>query len=139
MGGNAVLSYYQSFDMEGDSGIVARSFGTCVLVTRHRGRKRLLFQQHHRHYHQRQTLESTLRRLDTTAYDEMTSDVSVSRYRSDDDDDTTADRIRRTRRAGVSSNMYHLSEAASAAARHKSTQEEVQLLTIRGMSPKTFD
>ncbi len=32
MGGNAVLGYYQSFDMEGDSGIVARVFGTCVLV-----------------------------------------------------------------------------------------------------------
>lgn len=32
MGGNAVLGYYQSFDMEGDSGIVARVCGTCVLV-----------------------------------------------------------------------------------------------------------
>jgi hypothetical protein len=32
MGGNAVLGYYQSFDMEGDSGIVGRVFGTCVLV-----------------------------------------------------------------------------------------------------------
>ena len=32
MGGNAVLGYYQSFDMEGDSGIVARAFGTCVLI-----------------------------------------------------------------------------------------------------------
>ena len=34
MGGNAVLGYYQNFDMEGDSGIVARTFGTCVLLTR---------------------------------------------------------------------------------------------------------
>ena len=32
MGGNAVMSYYQSFDMEGDSGIVARAFGTCALI-----------------------------------------------------------------------------------------------------------
>ena len=33
MGGNAVMGYYQTFDMEGDSGIVARTYGTCVLVT----------------------------------------------------------------------------------------------------------
>jgi uncharacterized protein YbjQ (UPF0145 family) len=32
MGGNAVLGFVLSFDMEGDSGIVARVFGTCVLV-----------------------------------------------------------------------------------------------------------
>ncbi len=32
MGGNAVLGYYQSFDMEGDSGIVARCLGTCVFI-----------------------------------------------------------------------------------------------------------
>jgi hypothetical protein len=27
-GGNAVLGYHQSFDVEGDSGIVARTYGT---------------------------------------------------------------------------------------------------------------
>ena len=32
MGGNAVLGYHQNFDMEGDSGLVARTFGTCVLI-----------------------------------------------------------------------------------------------------------
>jgi C2 domain len=32
MGGNAVLGYHQEFDMEGDSGIVARAYGTCVLL-----------------------------------------------------------------------------------------------------------
>jgi len=32
MGGNAVLGYYQNFDMEGDSGIVGRTYGTCVLL-----------------------------------------------------------------------------------------------------------
>lgn len=36
MGGNAVLGYYQSFDEEGDSGIVARTYGTCVLLERKR-------------------------------------------------------------------------------------------------------
>ena len=34
MGGNAVLGYYQNFDVEGDSGIVARTYGTCVLLER---------------------------------------------------------------------------------------------------------
>lgn len=34
MGGNAVLGYHQSFDVEGDSGIVARTYGTCVLLER---------------------------------------------------------------------------------------------------------
>jgi C2 domain len=33
MGGNAVLGYHQEFDMEGDSGIVARAYGTCVLLS----------------------------------------------------------------------------------------------------------
>lgn len=37
MGGNAVLNYYQNFDMEGDSGLVARSYGTCVLIQRDDG------------------------------------------------------------------------------------------------------
>jgi C2 domain len=34
MGGNAVLGYHQNFDVEGDSGIVARTYGTCVLLER---------------------------------------------------------------------------------------------------------
>ena len=34
MGGNAVLGYCQNFDVEGDSGIVARSYGTAVLIRR---------------------------------------------------------------------------------------------------------
>lgn len=36
MGGNAVLGYHQNFDVEGDSGIVARTYGTCVLLERKR-------------------------------------------------------------------------------------------------------
>jgi len=34
MGGNAVLGYHQNFDFEDDSGLVARIFGTCVLIQR---------------------------------------------------------------------------------------------------------
>jgi len=35
MGGNAVLGYNHNFDVEGDSGTVARSYGTCVLLQKH--------------------------------------------------------------------------------------------------------
>lgn len=34
MGGNAVLGFQLNFDVEGDSGIVARTYGTCVLLER---------------------------------------------------------------------------------------------------------
>jgi len=34
LGGNAVLGYRQHFDVEGDSGLVARSYGTAVLLRR---------------------------------------------------------------------------------------------------------
>lgn len=33
-GGNCVLGYHQNFDVEGDSGIVARTYGTCVKLER---------------------------------------------------------------------------------------------------------
>lgn len=42
MGGNAVLGYHQNFDVEGDSGIVARTYGTCVLLERKRSLPRAL-------------------------------------------------------------------------------------------------
>jgi len=34
MGGNAVIGYCQNFDVEGDSGIVARCYGTAVMLSR---------------------------------------------------------------------------------------------------------
>ncbi|BFZ04098.1 hypothetical protein BsWGS_07137 [Bradybaena similaris] len=34
MGGNAVLGYFQNFDLEGESGIVVRAIGTAVALTR---------------------------------------------------------------------------------------------------------
>lgn len=34
MGGNAVLGYHQNFDFEGDSGLVARTFGTACIIQR---------------------------------------------------------------------------------------------------------
>jgi hypothetical protein len=42
MGGNAVLGYYQNFDVEGDSGIVARTYGTCVLMERNKRQQTVL-------------------------------------------------------------------------------------------------
>ncbi len=32
MGGNSVLGYHQEFDVEGESGIVARGYGTACLL-----------------------------------------------------------------------------------------------------------
>jgi hypothetical protein len=32
MGGNAVVGYHQFFDLEGESGIVARGYGTCCTI-----------------------------------------------------------------------------------------------------------
>jgi hypothetical protein len=32
LGGNAVIGYHQHFDIEGDSGIVARAYGTCATI-----------------------------------------------------------------------------------------------------------
>ncbi len=34
MGGNAVLGFRQALDVEGDSGIVARAYGTAALIVR---------------------------------------------------------------------------------------------------------
>lgn len=51
MGGNAVLAYSQNFDMEGDSGLVARTFGTAVIIEK-RKRHQLLAAAHGRNKNQ---------------------------------------------------------------------------------------
>lgn len=110
MGGNAVLGYYQSFDMEGDSGIVARVFGTCVLVEKRdrRGKVRLL------------------------------RDGESSFHGQTGSEDGQSDHERGGGGGGGGSsselvkNNYQLSEAAAAAKRHKESElGEVQLLTMK--------
>lgn len=44
MGGNAVLAYSQNFDMEGDSGLVARTFGTAVIIEKRKRNQMLAAQ-----------------------------------------------------------------------------------------------
>lgn len=45
MGGNAVLAYSQNFDMEGDSGLVARTFGTAVIIEKRKRNEELAVHQ----------------------------------------------------------------------------------------------
>ena len=60
-GGNAVLGYHQNFDVEGDSGIVARTYGTCVRLERlhphlqqqHKNQRQSQRHQNHHHHHHR--------------------------------------------------------------------------------------
>ncbi len=126
MGGNAVMGYYQTFDMEGDSGIVARTYGTCVLVTR---------DGYSNGIYRNAELDSDRENTPSRSHYRTTNTTG---NRSDDGEPLSNDTA--TARSPSSfvatGNMYQLSEAAAAAARHKeSTQDEVQLLTMREFGP----
>jgi hypothetical protein len=140
MGGNAVLGYYQSFDMEGDSGIVARTYGTCVLIEK---------KQDHRYsinasLRSKHSLLGGMKNRDRHRRNE---DVSTSaaakgeeerrkKRENDDDDDIDdgggSDGEESNGGKMILKNKHHLSEAAAAAAKHREIeQDEVQLLTIK--------
>ena len=126
MGGNAVMGYYQTFDMEGDSGIVARTYGTCVLVTQD-GYSNGIYR----------NAELDNDRDNTTSRSHYRT-TNTDGNRSDDGKPLSNDTA--TARSPSSfvttGNMYQLSEAAAAASRHKeTTQDEVQLLTMREFGP----
>ena len=137
MGGNAVLGYYQAFDIEGDSGIVARTFGTCVLLTR-RGQietqeKEIEMAAHHRRggsADDRMASSSSMRSKLLRTYSSgrsMRSDEMPDGQRPSPKDQVVSPMVTR----GV------LSEAAAAAARHmEGSQDEVQLLTLREFDPR---
>lgn len=118
MGGNAVLGYYQNFDMEGDSGLVARTYGTCVLIEK------------------KETVD--------IASDIASSDqrmIKATASGDDDDDDgralvsNTTPRQDMARSTGMILTM--MSEATAAAARQREgAQEEVQLLTMKDFGPR---
>ena len=140
MGGNAVLGYYQSFDMEGDSGIVARTYGTCVLIEKRRGQ--------HGNYSFDASLRMKRRAIDGGRRDHL-RDSSI--FDDDDDVGSNITPVIGDRKGGsgedvgngsdeeaseggkmIIKNKHLLSEAAAAAARHReSEQDEVQLLTIK--------
>lgn len=137
MGGNAVLGYYQAFDIEGDSGIVARTFGTCVLLTR-RGQiesqeKQIEIAAHHRRGASRDdgmanstSMRSKLLRSYSSGRS-LRSDEMTDGQRPSPKDQIVSPMVTR----GV------LSEAAAAAARHmEGSQDEVQLLTLREFGPR---
>ena len=137
MGGNAVLGYYQAFDIEGDSGIVARTFGTCVLLTR-RGQiesqeKQIEMAAHHRRgpsgddgMANSTSMRSKLLRSYSSGRS-LRSDEMTDGQRPSPKDQIVSPMVTR----GV------LSEAAAAAARHmEGSQDEVQLLTLREFGPR---
>lgn len=111
MGGNAVLAYRQSFDMEGDSGLVARTYGTCVLIQR-KEMVQLINNptaigpasgnEHHHHHH----------------HDEHSPHKELSR-------------------SSTGMMMAMINEATAAAQRQRDgAQEEVQLLTMNDFGPR---
>ena len=121
MGGNAVLGYYQTFDMEGDSGIVARTFGTCVLLTR-----------------QNKEIErgsdSSQEKLHRSKSHRGYSPTSAS---GENSNDFMSSNSSQERASSPSRTMGNISEAAAAAARHKEgSQDEVQLLTLKTFGPR---
>eukprot|EP00986_Skeletonema_menzelii_P019349 scaffold27725_cov148-Skeletonema_menzelii.AAC.2 len=110
MGGNAVLGYYQNFDMEGDSGLVARTYGTCVLIEK----KEIV--------------------------DIASSDQRMIKGEASGDDEhalvsNNTPRQDMARSTGMILTM--MSEATAAAARQREgAKEEVQLLTMKDFGPR---
>lgn len=131
-GGNAVLGYHQSFDVEGDSGIVARTYGTCVRLERIQQPKRqslLTELSFHRSLHRRE------RRKHCSGQGADRDTLSDSEQ---DDDDESSNR----RRSSVSIVPESLTRARSTYAsrplteHHHTDDDEVQLLTLRDFDPK---
>lgn len=106
MGGNAVLGYYLNFDMEGDSGLVARSCGTCALIQK----KEVL-----------EDVTSTERRRGKSI---------------DDDDGTRVNSPRQeiARNTGMIFTM--MSEATNSTRQSQGVQDEVSLLTMNEFGPR---
>jgi len=120
MGGNAVLGYHQSFDVEGDSGIVARTYGTCVLLDR------------------RGVSKPSDGFISNLAPDgERESSRRTLSYSSGEHSPKASDQMRSGQEQPSNRKVtYYVSEAAAAAARHREgRQDEVQMLTVREFGP----
>ena len=125
MGGNAVLAYHQSFDVEGDSGIVARTYGTCVRLERQDANK--------------PTRDN--RSTDVITDSEGDRDSNrVLNYSSSERSPTVTEQ----KRSGQDPShppssrqvAFYVSEAAAAAARHREgRQDEVQMFTMVEFDP----
>lgn len=120
MGGNAVLGYQQNFDVEGDSGLVARTYGTCVLLEK----KRKILGTSIVFPHA--TAEATPTCTDSEAESREFPRKAV------DSQESAIMEIQVPHKRGSSAGLFVMSEAATAAARHREgRQEEVSLLTVR--------
>jgi hypothetical protein len=103
-----VLGYHQNFDVEGDSGIVARTYGTCVL------------------------LERTSSGLEKANGDRMGMSTNL-----DSSDHGRADQLENRLSSRYFVSEAVAAAAAANIVRHRETSqdEEVQLLTLRYFGP----
>ena len=115
-----MLGYHQSFDVEGDSGIVARTYGTCVLLERNAVAK-----------------PSDGFISDMITDSEHESSRRTLNYSSGDHSQEAPDQKRSGQEQPSNRKVsYYVSEAAAAAARHREgRQDEIQMLTIREFGP----
>ena len=120
LGGNAVLGYHQNFDFEGDSGLVARTFGTCVLIQR------------------REMMQLTNNPKRIRSADKMAVGIDEHEHRHPEDVVPLNDshpHKEMARNTGMILSM--MSEATAAAARQREgAQEEVILLTMNDFGPR---
>ena len=130
MGGNSVLGYYQTFDMEGDSGLVARTYGTCVRITRQDMNLDPFFRAN--------SLNGSNTKIATDLF-RRPNKYNRSDASGTDADNPTANITDEapTLKALVGS-YYPLSEAAVvAAARHREGhRDEVHILTMKEFGPR---
>jgi hypothetical protein len=124
LGGNAVLGYHQSFDIEGDSGIVTRTYGTCVRLE-----KRQSF-----------SVESSPSKIHRTYLHShrMRNEGRLDSHTDSEPDDDSSNRRRSS--VAIVSDQLSRSRSTYAAltfpeAHHHSDEDEVQLLTLRDFDP----
>lgn len=117
-----MLGYHQSFDVEGDSGIVARTYGTCVLLERRGIIKPFM--------------DGTNTAVTTDSEREYTG--RTLNYSSGDHSPKASDQKRSGQDQLANRKVtFYVSEAAAAAARHREgRQDEVQMLTLRDFGPR---
>ncbi|GAX27353.1 hypothetical protein FisN_17Lh264 [Fistulifera solaris] len=123
MGANAVIGYFQNFDVEGDSGIVARTYGTAVLLQRRRKQPT-----------KASASIGTIGGMSCLSPNNK-SLSSIQITRNEDDHLKSFDR---SIDGGMESSRFWLSEATLAAvARHRDNPDNdlVQLLTLRDFDP----
>jgi len=123
MGGNAVLAYWQNFDMEGDSGLVARTFGTCVLIQRKEMVRLINEGQQHKKQPGRISLGKNAQ-----------STVDVERLHREVVEHSPHKEM--ARNTGMIMNMINEATAAAARRREGAEKEEVQLLMMNDFGPR---